>query len=87
MQLIIAAIIIGTVAIFIGKALLRFARLEIKRRSSESQLRKAAVAVLEADNRPTKIERATAEAQAKVKLKHAISNFDRAVAQFVEVEG
>ena len=87
MQLIIAAVIIGTVAILIGKSIARFISLEVRRRSLENNLRVAALEMLNADLQPTKISRATAEAEAKAKLKLAVQDYDASVNRFVEAKG
>ena len=79
MQLVIAALILGVFIIFIGTAIIKFVKLDAKRKSAECQLRKAATELLEADYKKTKADRVAAEAKAKVKLKHAISDCESAV--------
>ncbi|MCH2192052.1 MAG: hypothetical protein MK188_14100 [Gammaproteobacteria bacterium] len=86
MQLIIAATIIGLAITFIGTAVLKFLKMDIARRHAECQLKKAATDLLSADYKPTKHERASAEANAKVKLKLALKECDSAISRFVEAE-
>lgn len=86
MQLIIAAAIIGLAITLIGTAVLKFLKMDIARRHAECQLKKAATDLLSADYKPTKNERATAEASAKAKLKLALKECDSAISRFVEAE-
>lgn len=89
MQLIIASLIIGAVILVVGMALVKFVKLDMRNRMANNELRIAAQDLLDSDNKPTKIERATAEAQAKVKLKLALKKHEARLNEMREanVEG
>lgn len=86
MQLIIAASILGVTAFFLGKLIIRFISLDMKQRAANNSLKKAAVELLQADLKPTKIERATAEAQAKSRMKLALRKHDAMLKELIEAE-
>lgn len=86
MQLTMAALILGATVFFLGKLIIRFISLDLKQRAANNSLKNAAIELLQADHRPTKIERATAEAQAKTRLKLALKKHDAMLKELVEVE-
>lgn len=85
MQLTIAALIIGSIIVFVGAALLSFIKMDMRNKMAQSELRRAATDLLESDNKPTKMERAIAEAQAKAKLKLALKQYEARLNEMFEV--
>lgn len=86
MQLVIASAIVGGVILFVGMALLKFIKLDIRNKMANNALRSAAMELMESDDKPTKIERATAEAKAKAKLKLALNQYNARINELFEMD-